>query len=249
MLEIVGDSDVRYNRNVSTIKCRLCGSNKTRLRNDNSPIWVKDKNSRREWMSSFICYDCAYGNDKCCYRCGSDNDRYVDKYYDNKGVWTGKYICDYCRKKDISEYRNKRIRLRISEGTGSVCDTMISKILEIPVCSIYAGDTKLPFNLIHGYYGIVGTKISNMRRGKWDFRSNGRISADTYFHIGFDKNYKNIEIVYVIPSEDLANSNGRVCLYRNTMKYLKYKIDNTIFNDIYHSRNRSVDKESTIKKS
>ena len=233
VLSLIKEDEVRYNKDRYTIRCRLCESYETKLQTNGKPIWIKDKNYMGEWTNKFICYNCSYESDKSCYKCGSDIDKHTTKYYD-KGIWTGKHICDSCRTKDIDEYRNRRIRLKIGDSNGSVGDTIISKILEIPACSIYAGDLKLPFGLIHGYYGIVGVKISSSHKGRWDFCSNGRISADTYFYLGFDDNYKNIEIVYIIPSDILIHSSGRLCVYRNSKKYLKYKVDSKQYNDIYH---------------
>src|SRR3990167_10373508 len=241
VLTLVKEDDVRYNRDRYTIKCRLCGSYKTRVRVNGEPIWIKDKNSRGEWTNHFICYSCTYEIDKVCCKCGRDTYNCI-RYYNNNGMWSGNFICDYCTSKDVDEYRNRRIRLRIGYGNGSVGDTIISKILEIPACSIYAGDLKLPFGLINGYYGIIGVKISSLRKGKWDFCSNGRISADTYFYLGFSSDYKNIEIVYIIPS-DIMHSNGRFCASRNSTKYLKYKVDNTPYNDVYHGMNINIENE------
>lgn len=235
VLILIKEDEVRYNKDRYTIKCRLCESYETKINANGEPIWVKDKDSRREWTNRFLCYNCAYERNKVCYKCGSDADKYMGRYYDKKGIWTGKYICDSCQYRDTAEFRNGNIELKIGIGKGSVGDIIISKILEIPVCSIYAGDLKLPFGLIHGFYGIVGVKIAKSNKGRWDFYSNGRMSADTYFYLGFSKDYKNIEIVYIVPSEELRHSNGRLCAYKNSMKYLKYKVDEKPYNDIYHS--------------
>lgn len=240
VLTLVKEDEIRYNKDRYTIKCRLCESYKTRARADGELMWIKDKNSRGEWTNQFICYSCAYESNKSCYKCGCNTDKYTTKYYD-KGIWTGKYVCDACRYKDIDEYRNRRIRLKIECSKGSAGDAIISRILEIPACSIYAGDVKLPFGLIHGYYGIVGVKIASSHKGRWDFCSNGRISADTYFYLGFSDDYKNIDIVYIIPSEALIHSNGRLCVYKNSKKYLKYKVDSAPYNDVYHSISTNVE--------
>lgn len=240
-LVLVREDEIRYNKNRYTIKCRLCESYKTKLKTNGEPIWIKDKNSRGEWTNQFICYSCAYENDKSCHKCGNDTDKYNTKYYDNKEIWTGKYICDSCQQKEVDEYRSRHIRLKIGYGKGSVGDEIISKILEIPVCTIHAGDIRLPFGLIHGYYGIVGVKIASSRKGRWDFGANGRITADTYFYLGFSEDYKDIEIVYIIPSEILENSSGRLCVYKNSKKYLNYNVDSKPYNDIYHSMTKNVD--------
>ena len=234
-LEIVKEDEVRYNKNRYTIKCRLCGSSETKARIDGKPIWSKDKNARGEWTNMFICYNCTYGKAGSCYKCGSDDNRHTIKFYDNKGMWTGEHICDYCRRKSTAEFRNKNIELKLGIPKGSIGDTIISKILEIPACSIYVGDLMLPFGLIHAYYGIIGVKIAKLNKGRCDFYSNGRISADTYFYLVFSEDYKDIEIVYILPSEILKSTNGRFCVYRNSIKHLQYKVDPSPYNDVYHS--------------
>ena len=247
VLKLVEEDDVRYNKERYTIKCRMCGSYETKTNVNRDPIWIKDKNSKREWTNQFLCYKCAYERNKLCYKCESYIDKYMTKYYDSKGIWTGRYICDCCRYKDIEECRNRKIELKIGAGNGSIEDIIISKILEIPACSIYFGDLRLPFGLIHGYYGIVGVKIAKYNNGRWDFCSNGRISADTYFYLGFSKDYKNIEIVYIVPSEELIHTNGRLYVHKNSKKYLKYKVDEKPYNDIYHNicTNTSMDTKNT----
>jgi len=245
-LVLVKEDEVRYNKDRYTIKCRLCDSYNTRSKTNGEPIWIKDKNSRGEWTNQFICYHCTYENNKSCHKCGCDADKYTTKYYDNKGIWTGEYICDSCQHKDIDEYRNRHIRLKIGDSKGSVGDNIISKILEVPACTIYAGDVMLPFGLIHGYYGIVGVKIARSRKGRWDFCANGRISADTYFYLGFSEDYKNIEIVYIIPSEILTHSNGRLCVYKNSKKYSKYNVDNKPYDDIYNSMTKNIETNNEV---
>lgn len=234
-LVIVKEDEVRYNKNRYTIKCRLCGNSDTKVNIEGKPIWNKDKNSRGEWTNMFVCYNCAYEKARKCCKCGDNTDKHRAKFYDDKGIWTGERICGYCRDKNITEFRNRHIKLNLGVPKGSVGDNIISKILEIPACSIYAGDLMLPFGLIHAYYGIIGVKIAKLKNGKCNFYSNGRISADTYFYLGFSEDYKNIEIVYIIPSDELKSTNGRLCVYRNSAKYLQYKVDPIPYNDVYHS--------------
>lgn len=245
-LVLVEEDDIRYNKNRYTIKCRLCGGFETKLKTNGEPIWIKDKNSRGIWTNKFICYNCAYYNDKSCHKCGNNTDKYNTKYYDKNEIWTGKYICDSCLHKDVDEFRSRHIRLKIGQGKGSVGDTIISKILNIPACTIHAGDIRLPFGLIHGYYGIVGVKIAKFHRGRWDFGANGRIVADTYFYLGFSQDYKDIEIVYIVPSEILEHSRGRLCIYKNSKKYEKYNVDSTPYNEIYQEMKKDIDEPSKM---
>jgi hypothetical protein len=77
---------------VAIIKCRLCGSSETRKLSNGKPIWVKDTDINRKPTGDFICYKCAYEDNRLT--CGHTNR--ILKYYDNRGRWTGKRFCKKC---------------------------------------------------------------------------------------------------------------------------------------------------------
>lgn len=116
-------------------------------------------------------------------------------------------------------------------------DVIIATVLEIQTCSIYAGDKKLPFCIVHGHYGIIGTKTSILKNNKWYFNINDYVVADTYFCIGLDEKLKNIEAVYVVPIDERITGmlrEGRLNIAKNSKKYKKFEADHTSYNDIYH---------------
>jgi len=75
-------------------RCRLCGSDKTRIRSDGKALWEKDLDVHKDWTGEYLCYKCKYENNKPS--CGHTKSFY--KVYKN-GIWTGKYRCKAC---DIS---------------------------------------------------------------------------------------------------------------------------------------------------
>lgn len=75
-------------------RCRLCGSDKTRLGINDKPIWKKDLDSAQKFTGEYLCYKCAYEDNRL--HCGHKNR--IRKCYDTNGKWTGKRTCDICDK-------------------------------------------------------------------------------------------------------------------------------------------------------
>lgn len=245
-VDLIDDSETRHKKgNYSGIKCRLCGSYTTRTQSDSNPIWIDDKDATGDLTGSYICYDCYYNKDKVCYRCGGgkifESIRMIKHYNSNK-LWTGEYVCISCHNKDQKSYKNRNISLIIKEGGGSVMDVVVATVLEIQTCSIYVGDKKLPFGLIHEDYGIIGVKTSSLKNNKWYFNINDYVSADTYFLLGLDEGLENIEAVYVIPAEERMKDNGRLksgrlSITKNSNKYKKFEDDPEQYNTVYQNMN------------
>lgn len=246
MIDIIDDSEIRHKKGkYGNVKCRLCGSHGTRTQSDGSPIWIDDKDATGNFTGFYICYDCCYNKDKICHKCGSgqifESMRMI-KYYSKNGLWTGEYICISCHNNDQKSYKNRNINLTIKEGGGSAMDVVVATVLEIQTCSIYVGDKKLPFGLIHEDYGIIGVKASSLKDNKWYFNINDYVSADTYFLLGFDEGLKNIDVVYVISAEERVNDNGRLktgrlSITKNSNKYRKFEDDPEPYNNVYMNMN------------
>lgn len=234
-VELVDCTEIRYNKRKNEIKCRLCKGAETRVSSIGKPIWIRDKNIRGDWIGQYLCYDCYYKQEKVCYRCGAEQiikSMHMLRHY-NRGTWTGKYICQDCYRKDNEAYKNRNIILKIGESEGSILDNVVSSILDVPIYSIFIAEKKLPYSIIHEYYGIVGIKASKLRYNCWYFNINDYISADTYFLIGFDEDLKNIQAIFIVSSEERKNGTGRFIVYKNTKKYKKFKIDHKPYNDLY----------------
>lgn len=243
-IELVGDDEIRYKKGkYDCIKCRLCGSSETRIQSNEDPIWIEDKNARGDFTGYYICYQCHYNKDKICHKCGTGQilkSIRMIKYYDDNGLWTGEYICLNCHNEYNRSYRNRNIILTIKEGGGSVMDVVIATVLEVPTCSIYICEKRLPFSIIHGYYGIIGVKTSKLKDNKWYFNINDYVYADTYYLVGLDEKLKNIDTMYVIPTDERVNSagrlkEGRLSITKNSKKYKKFEVDPEPYNHIYQN--------------
>ncbi len=234
VIQLIGNDEIRYNRKKEDIVCRMCKSEKTRISSNGELIWIKEKNIRREWTGQFLCYDCNYNKEKICCKCGAEQiikSIAMFRHY-IKGIWSGNFICRDCYYKDHEAYKNRNIILKIEKGEYSILDTVIANILDVPTYSIYIADKKLPFSIIHEYYGIVGIKISKLRNNNWYFNIRDRISADTYFLIGFDEELKNICALYIVPS-DKKEYGCKFIVHKNSKKYTEYKVDHEPYNEIY----------------
>lgn len=239
MIELVKENEIRSNKKDNK-RCRLCGTDYTRTQS-NGPIWIMDRNIKGDWTGQFICYECQYEKDKICYKCG--NNKYIDpliriaKHYDKEGYWTGKFVCRLCYSR-----ASKIKKLDITKRTGrqSIGEIIVSKILNVPICSTYTDRWELPFKLMHKDYGIICVRTSTKKNGKWQFSTNRKIIPDTYFCLGFDEEWKKIEIVYIIPNEEwLSNitslSISKNIRSRNIKRCAWFETDPSMYNNIYNS--------------
>jgi len=252
-IELVRDDEIRHKKGeYSYVKCRLCGNGETKIRSNGDPIWIKDKDAKGDFTGYYICYDCRYNRDKICHKCGAEQvlkSIYMIKYYGSDGLWTGKYICPSCQNKYNESYRNRNIILTIKEGGGSVMDVVIATVLEIQTCSIYAGDKKLPFGLIHGYYGIIGVKTSALMNNRWYFNINDYVRADTYYLIGLDEKLKNIDAIYIIPTDEktiLKKGRKKLSITKNSKKYKEFEVDPEPYNHIYQNVDNIIRNENSL---
>jgi hypothetical protein len=76
------------------IICRICGSEESRRDCRNRFIWVTDKDRHGNWTHQYICYNCAYLNNRYCHICGREEKLMF--HYDNDGYWDGRRICYFC---------------------------------------------------------------------------------------------------------------------------------------------------------
>ena len=71
----------------------------------------------------------------------------------------------------------------------------------VPNCK--SGECDLPIELKNDQYGKIKVLVSELKDGKWQFPFNRYEDYNTYFLLGFNENWENIEKVYSIPKEDM----------------------------------------------
>ncbi len=193
---------------------------------------------------------------KCC-RCGTTT-TYTDKksgvaaWRKRKinGKWDGEnYYCDSCHHKLKRKCRNKEIEKNSRQGKGFRIEQVIAKTLGIKNCNIELDNFNVGLDLYDPtkYKDIQSRSAEpSIRKSSW----NGKIyeydvwhfpidppEYDTYFAVCMTENYKDIERIYVIPADKLPVSAG-LTIYKepkNPAWYEKYRIDESPFNETYHS--------------
>lgn len=241
MLEVIKDEERSHKmdfRDAKSVKCRMCKSDNTRT-SSNGPIWAKDKDIKGDWTGRYLCYRCAYEGEKVCYRCGVIESLVsIVKHYNDEGLWIGNYICTKCRSKS----RGKSRSLDSVVGRCSTGHAIVSKVLGVPVCSIYldgicTDNWKLPIGLIENEdYGIIDVKAAPLRNRRWRFEIEKKVIVDTYFLLGFDDEWKNVEAVYILPNEEWINKDKLLIIAKHPLKRLEYewfKVDPKPYNDAY----------------
>lgn len=225
--------------NPKVIKCRLCKSDKTRILSNGNPLWIRDKDIKRNLTGSYLCYRCAYENEKACHRCGVLGSLVMmTKHYNEDGIWTGNYICVRCRHKS----RGKSKSLDSVIGRCSTGHAIVSKVLGVPVCSIYidgiALDSwKLPIGLIENDdYGIIDVKTAPLRNRRWRFEVEKKVIVDTYFFLGFDEEWTSVDTVFIFPNEEWVSKNKLFIMVKNSSKHRDcgwFEVDAGPYNDAY----------------
>lgn len=101
--------------------------------------------------------------------------------------------------------------------------------------------------IIHSEYGYIDTKYSSLKGvgllEGYKFQINKRImgiekrECDTFFFLGFDHDWKNIDMVLIIPNKGWI-SNIRIvsiCKATTNSKYHKFITNAAPYNNTYHS--------------
>lgn len=251
MLEPIKDEERSHKmdfQHPKVIRCRMCKSDTTRILSNGNPIWIRDKDIKGDLTGSFLCYRCAYDSEKACYKCGVIGSLVqMTKRYNDDGAWTGTYMCVRCRHKS----REKGKSLDSIVGRCSTGHAIVSKVLGVPVCSIYidgiALDSwKLPIGLIENEdYGIVDVKTAPLRNRRWRFEVEKKVIVDTYFFLGFDEEWTNVDTVFIFPNEEWVSKNKLFVLAKNSSKHRDcewFEVDAGPYNDAF----KEIKNESNI---
>jgi len=167
-------------------------------------------------------------NRKCCI-CGN-SDTYVDidgvahwlKEYNERKVFTGRYICTKCnsekRNSDKNSYANliksmtkSRIgdlSIRDNKGKGLIGEAVIAKVRGLKILGIETGNINYEFDLsIDKEYGTIQSKLRMPRYGDWEVHLE-KHNFDVLFISCVDKNMENIVRNYAVHKNELKGLTG-----------------------------------------
>lgn len=198
-------------------------------------------------------------NNVCCV-CGSNCSPYFRGCYDTKGNWDGTVMCDKCSRKMYNSlpdsYNNcvkymRRSRLgnldRFSNvGVAFIGQWIAAKTLGIKDSNIENNNFGEPIDLLgHTIYGNIDVKTCtfNNIHGYWQYgvkrHGSAVVTFDNIVVLCMDEYdiWKNVERVYIFPKFEVENIVNTAITKYSSMSgwYDKYKVDETRYNNMYHS--------------
>lgn len=148
------------------------------------------------------------------------------------------------------------------KGKTILCQAVVMKILGIKDLNLINDRFQWIFNIRHDRYGRVNVKQSiakgvghaevyrfvteNRKRNK---KYNNRIECDTYFLLGFDLEWKNIEKTYIVPNQGRIKYIENITISKNAYSsstYDEFKVDHVPYNDALHSLMKFIEKDGNI---
>lgn len=146
-------------------------------------------------------------------------------------------------------------------GKNVLCQATIMKVLGIK--DIIVINERFPwiFDIRHNKYGRVSVKQSlakgkghtesyrfvteNHRRNK---KFNNIIEYDTYFFLGFDLDWKNIEKTYIIPNQGQMKYIENITISKSacSSRYDEFKVDHVPYNDMLQNLKKFIKKDGNI---
>lgn len=230
----------------------LC--NKCYKRTYYSPTYEERQKYRDEKFKNRVCYICG---SKDTY-VGNSGTPAWSKYIDKRGKWDKKsYICKKCNRKKIleieridpdshynfmksnSKYRMKGFDIDNSRDRFIIFEAVVCKVHGITDLNIDMDNFNLPIDVEHEKYRTIDVKWGSPDGGDdWGFHTRRKWNCDHYFCMGVDENWKNVEVVLIVPNEGWITDISQITIARypiQTSKYDRFKVDPKPYNDAYHS--------------
>jgi len=211
-----------------------------------------------------------------CYVCGG-SETYIDSegrehwscHRDEKGKWTGNWLCNTCRMntdkkkkyykdryneiKYITDCRNARINIKSEKCKGCIGAQICAITLGVGDLNIQMDNFTYYVDLSeHTKYGYceVKTATFNPRDGRWYFNKIHKENFDYILLVCMDQYWpwKNILRIYAIPS-DMIMTSTTITIYDNPSRktwYEESEMDEKPFNDTYH--NMDINKCPVLRK-
>lgn len=249
-------------------KCCICRGIDTYINNSGTHVWhghVCDKKN----CTKYICQICQNIDNRIdeseieeyilnkrkgrkCYICNKDlsGDDYGRRYYNEKGDWTGEYVCHKHHykygyhgqgnlKKLLALCRNRDFDIKRKKCKGCIGAQIIGETICVRNLNIETDNFNYYVDLSkHVYYGYSEVKTATLIYGRWDFSNFNEKDFDTLFLVCMDQYelWKDVKRVYAIPWED-AIKRSTITIYENPSRiswYRDFEIDVKPFNDTYH---------------
>lgn len=244
--------------------CKICNKKIT--------CKIKDRDKQGNWTGKWICKKChnimrkdghypssnmgqiadkktskyrQYNSTNICTICRKNilTPGHVYREYNEKGDWTGKWVCRNCRRKDIwkesTHFRNGDLDPFCETGKGYMSQQVTCRVLGIGDMNIKNDNFNTPIDHSkHHLYGNIATKsrLYDRINKSWSFYSGGEHNkdVDNMFSYCLDDNMKNIIKGYIFPKK-LITGRQRITINDNiNLEYEKYRIkDIKPFNDTY----------------
>lgn len=191
---------------------------------------------------------------KCC-KCRKDllsGNFHGERYYDDKGLWDGKsWLCNKCRSKNFSNKTRKPLMksrtgclpISSSNGIGLIGEGVFLKVRGAKNCNILKDNFDLEYDCFDNEYGKTQIKIRGMvlvhrinrSEYRWCFSNIKPENYDTIVLFCIDKSRKNLEKMYIIPSEHV-NSTSITIYERPVSRWEEFRLDDIgIYNGAYQS--------------
>lgn len=193
-----------------------------------------------------ICSKCR--NDKTYIKSNGEPQWITD--CDDNGIWNGGYLCNACYRKyrygyiqkTVTNYSTGNIAI---DGIHALCllsQAVVAKGLGVEDLNIKNDNFMWYVDMYHENHGkidVKGDTLDKKLRG-WNFHSRHKIDCDTYFCLGYDRDKKNIDVVYIIPNYDWIVELSSIYISKDSIRstkhdYDKYKVDPKLYNDLYKS--------------
>lgn len=185
-------------------RCCVCENNTTYINSSGSASWFNCKCGKKD-CSGYLCNKC------------------YEKSPDSRNSAI----------KSINKSRNAQIDIHSENGKGIVGEVVIAKVRKLKVLSIELDNFTHKFDLSRDYkYGMIQSKFKVERYREWSVTFGAEHNFDTLFVLCVDKNGI-IRKVYAIPEDELYG-NKSVTITENGLKYKKFRIDQMLYNGVYH---------------
>jgi len=200
---------------------------------------------------------------RTCYKC-EKSDTYIDsdgcehwaKHRDEKGKWTGHWLCNTCRMatdemkkyykerydeiKYVRDCRNGRIDITKERCKGCIGAQICAKTLGVNILNIEMDNFRYYVDLSkHPNYGYceVKTATFNKRDGRWYFHDIHKEKFDTLLLTCMDQYspWDNVLKMYAIPTHKITTSTT-ITIYDNPSRktwYEEFDVDAKPFNGTY----------------